>query len=918
VLPLVLGFVLLLHGFPGGVAQGQTLSLVWSDEFNGASIDLTKWTFDIGNGAQSGNPGWGNDELEYYTSNSANVYVTNGFLHIHAQLQVTNTAEGTFNYTSARMKTQGLFNKTYGRIEWRAQLPGGTGFWPALWSLGSNIVSVPWPGCGEIDVVENNGATITFEQGSLHSSNDGAGNPTQVYNFTGGNSITNFHVYDLDWMTNGSGGVSITWSVDGVAYETQTSWDSSTGNPYPWPFNQPLFFLMNLAVGGNYLGNPSTNAINPSMPGDIVVDYMRVFNYSAPTNPPTTPAGLSATLGSASVGLTWSLSDNAARYNVKRSFNTGGPYTIIGTPTATSYSDSNVVEGTTYYYVVSATNSIAESSNSLEANITPAPPPAPTGLVAAFGGASVALNWNASTGATQYNVKRSLVNGGTYTTIGTPTGTNYSDSNVVESTTYYYVVSATNFFGESTNSVQVSATPLPPATPTGLVATPGGGMIGLNWNASSNAVNYNVKRSTLNGGPYLTITSPTTTSYEDTNVASCSTYYYVVSATNSIGESSNSTGASATLGSYHVAVSSGNTTPVGTFVADTDFTGGTQASPTTAAINTSNVTNPAPQAVYQHERYNDFVYTFGGLTTGTSYAVRLHFAEIYWTGPGEREFNVFINGSQVLTNFDIFATAGGENIALVKQYTVTPMANGQISIAYSNGAIDDAKSSGIEIILPAPAAPVGVTATGEVGQVVLTWSAVSGATGYDIGRSTTEGGPYMNVASGVIGATYTDTNVTANITYYYVVSSLNGTCEGPNSAEVNATPSPNLTPFQQWQILYFGSTTNPMAAANMDVDGTGQNNQFKYAAGLNPTNPASVFVLSIATDTNQPASQNLTFDPMAAGRTYTPQFSTDLVNGAWAPLTTYTGPVTNGGQITVTDTNALPPQEFYRIEITAP
>ncbi len=127
-------------------ACGQTLSLVWSDEFNGASIDLTKWTFDIGNGAQVGNPGWGNNELEYYTSNSANVFVTNGFLHIHAQLDVTNTSEGTFNYTSARMKTQGLFNKTYGRIEWRAQLPGGVGFWPALWSLGANIDSVPWPG----------------------------------------------------------------------------------------------------------------------------------------------------------------------------------------------------------------------------------------------------------------------------------------------------------------------------------------------------------------------------------------------------------------------------------------------------------------------------------------------------------------------------------------------------------------------------------------------------------------------------------------------------------------------------------------------------------------------------------------------------------------------------------------------------
>jgi beta-glucanase (GH16 family) len=273
-LPLF-GVALLLYGFLGRgacVSQGQTLSLVWSDEFNGASIDLTRWTYDIGNGSNDDNPGWGNNELEYYTSNSANAYVTNGFLHIRAQEQTTNSSEGTFYYTSARMKTQGLFNKTYGRIEWRASLPEGTGFWPALWMLGSNIVDVPWPGCGEIDVVENNGANIFFEQGSIHSGSDA----TKVYNFTGGNSVTNFHVYDLDWTTN-----SIIWSVDGVGYETQTVWSSSTDNPYPFPFNQPFFFLMNLAVGGNYLGNPTDAEINPSMPGEMVIDYMRVYDYVA-------------------------------------------------------------------------------------------------------------------------------------------------------------------------------------------------------------------------------------------------------------------------------------------------------------------------------------------------------------------------------------------------------------------------------------------------------------------------------------------------------------------------------------------------------------------------------------------------------------------------------------------------------------
>ncbi len=129
----------------------------------------------------------------------------------------------------------------------------------------------------------------------------------------------------------------------------------------------------------------------------------------------------------------------------------------------------------------------------------------------------------------------------------------------------------------------------------------------------------------------------------------------------------------------------------------------------------------------------------------------------------------------------------------------------------------------------------------------------------------------------------------------------------------------NVTPFQCWQIRYFGSTTDPRAAANRDADGTGQNNLFKYVAGLNPTNPASVFTISIASATNQPLKNALLFGPLAPGRTYTPQFSTNLMSGIWWPLNTYTGPVTNNGiQVSITDTNPIPPKEFYRLNISLP
>ena len=729
--PLAVGMLMLsgLLGLWVPTTYSQTLSLVWSDEFNSATssnVDNTKWTYDIGNG------GWGNAELETYTSKTNNAYVAGGLLHIRAQQEATTP----ITISSARMKTQGLFWTLYGRIEWRAKLPAGTGMWPALWMLGTNINNTPWPGCGEIDVVENNGATITFEQGSIHSGSDA----TKVFNFTGGDSVTNFHVYDLDWTSN-----SITWSVDGTAYETQTSWSSSTTNAYPFPFNKPFFLLMNLATGGSYVGNPATNTVLASLPQEMQVDYVRVYNVLPPTVIPSTVTGLTATAGISSVTL--------------------------------------------------------------------------------------------------------------------------------------------------------------------------------NWNTASNATSYNVKRATVSGGPYTTNANTTATSFTDTNVANCTTYYYVVSGVNAIGEGTNSNEAAAKVvgSSYYFAVNSGGSA-ASPFVADTDVTGGTIAATSTATIVTSSVTNPAPQAVYKTERYGNFMYTFSGLTTGTSYTVRLHEAEIYWTGTGQREFNVFINGKQVLTNFDIFARAGGENIAVIEQYAVTPTANGQISITYSNGAVDDAKSSGIEIILPAPAAPVGVTATGEVGQVALAWNAVSGATSYDIGRSITQGGPYTNlIVTGITATNYTDTGLASGTTYYYVVSAVAAVCDqGTNSAEVSATTAASALSYSQWQLQYFTCTNCPQAAPAFDFDGTGQNNQFKFVDGLDPTNPASVFVLTIASVTGQPAQVNLIFNPVASGRTYTPQFATDMVSGVWTQLTGYAGPVINGNQATITDLNAVLSNEFYRIDISVP
>jgi fibronectin type 3 domain-containing protein len=264
-------------------------------------------------------------------------------------------------------------------------------------------------------------------------------------------------------------------------------------------------------------------------------------------NPPSAPTGLAATPGNAQVNLAWTAVSGATGYYVKRSTTTGTE-TQIATVSTTSYSDNAVTNGTKYFYVVSAYNSYGSSPNSAEVNATPnlSVPVAPTGLTATAGNAQVVLSWTASASATSYNVKRSTTSGGPYTIVNSPAATNYADTGLSNGTPYYYVVTAVNAAGESVPSSQASATPAPvPAMPRGLAATIGNAQVALTWNASAGATSYNVKRSATSGGPYTIINSPTVTSFTDTSLTNGTTYYYVVSAVNAIGESPNSTQVSA-------------------------------------------------------------------------------------------------------------------------------------------------------------------------------------------------------------------------------------------------------------------------------------------------------------------------------------------------------------------------------------
>ncbi|MDB6017825.1 MAG: Fibronectin type domain protein [Pedosphaera sp.] len=279
----------------------------------------------------------------------------------------------------------------------------------------------------------------------------------------------------------------------------------------------------------------------------ITVDEIRVGDTYGDVvgfvPPPSAPTGLTATPFVNAVGLNWTLTSGATGYKVLRGTSTG-VYTVTNNVASNTNYDSTAIGGTTYFYVVQATNSSGASASSSEVSVTPtiALPGTPTGLAAVGTNGAVNLSWSAAAGAASYNVKRSTTSGAEVT-IATAGTTSYSDSAVVNGTQYFYKISSTNSAGESANSSEVSATPNdPPLAPTGLSAIAGSNQVSLAWTGSAGAVSYNVKRSTTSGSGYSTIgtTPDPTVAYIDSTAVKFTQYYYVVSAVNAYGESSNS------------------------------------------------------------------------------------------------------------------------------------------------------------------------------------------------------------------------------------------------------------------------------------------------------------------------------------------------------------------------------------------
>lgn len=590
-------------------------TMVWNDEFNGASgsaPDPTHWTYDTGGG------GWGNGELETYTNTTANAYLDgNGHLVIQA-------LDNGGNYTSARMKTQGVFDQAYGMIEASIQLPaGGSGIWPAWWMLGQNIGTVGWPACGEIDMLEDGlpwSNTVIGEHvhgplpgGGDYNGGAGVGNN---YSLPSGTVNSGFHTYGVQWSPN-----QIQFFIDGTIEQTLTPGSIPGGGSYV--FNHPFFMLLNLAIGG-----PSGSPSGTSFPQQMLVDYVRVYKL---TDNGTSPYG-----GTAAV--------------------------VPGTIQAEnfdSYNDTNdpVEPGEGFAYNSLPTNNTSGQDRTGDAI---------SEEVCSDTGGGYDVDYTSPGQWLQYTINV------------TQSGTYNLDARVASSGqggSFHFALDGNTVGSEMT------------------CPNTGGWQ---NWqDVVTNVGNINAGQHVLllvedtmgagNAGVCnfnyinLSLANPPTPTPTFTPVVSSS--WRVVAG-----------------GPAHTDCNNNN------WAADENFNGGT------AAATTNTITGALPcstdQALYQDQRYgNNFSYSFN--VPAGSYQVTLKFSETYSGdfAAGDRVFNVAINGTQVLTNLDVYGAVGA-NTALDKVFNNISPSGGVITIQFTGTTSTDTNAdvSALQII-PQPSTP---------------------------------------------------------------------------------------------------------------------------------------------------------------------------------------------------------------------
>jgi beta-glucanase (GH16 family) len=307
--------------------------LIWNDEFNecnGSGVNQDKWVYEIGNG----NDGWGNKELQYYTNSTTNVYQKNGNLVIKALKD-----DDTGQITSGRIKTQGKYSTTYGKIEARMKLPVGTGLWPAFWMMPEKDIYGGWAASGEIDIMENKGRLPGEVYGTLHYGGSWPNNKYSgsAYTFPQGQTTAEFHTYSVEWEPG-----EIRWYVDGKHYQTQNNWYTNSSNgerfSYPAPFDQNFYVILNLAFGGNFDGGKQDESV---LPGEMLVDYVRAYelkdkDYRIAVEPNVEaeplPAGAKAPLADGNLIYNGDFKENNIQLNADGSKDFGTDWNFVYAP----------------------------------------------------------------------------------------------------------------------------------------------------------------------------------------------------------------------------------------------------------------------------------------------------------------------------------------------------------------------------------------------------------------------------------------------------------------------------------------------------------------------------------------------------------------------------------------------------------